>query len=221
MDPAKLHGNAYYRYWNQRATQQGEAYVGRHGMGEKEIHRQGLAFWQHLLPLLPTPADIQAQSDPVVVEFGCGWGRMTWRLAQRYPTARVYGIDMVEFALRHGRKYYKEITFIRDDHYPVHVPKASLIMTCTCLQHITDPTVFNTVARSFEDRTQPGAWLVMLENATKKKRASHLHDMAPEDYVNAFAGFDFQDPVLLQDKAVDPEDMFLLRGQRRGTASVG
>jgi trans-aconitate methyltransferase len=190
-------------------------------MDEAAIDRQADAFWAQLWPILPFNADIP--DGAVVTEFGCGWGRMTIKLASNYPRARINGIDMVPGAVHRARTLFPRIWFHCYDHYHKTVPVADLVVTCTCLQHITDTEVFQRVVQSFHSRILPGGWLVMLENATKKRRGTHLHDMTPADYKEAFDGFDFETPIIVSDPKMDKEDHFLLRGRRskRTTAHRG
>lgn len=54
-------------------------------------------FRPALLELLPS------RPGALIVEVGCGTGTLTWLLAQRFPDAKVVGVDRDERALRFAR----------------------------------------------------------------------------------------------------------------------
>lgn len=204
----KLMGDDYFRYWQGRPAKVGPNYVGRPGMTQEQIRRQAKQFWMQLRRVLPPPR----KRIKVVTEFGCGWGRIANRLRGRYKKAEVWGIDMALDSIEYGRQTFPQVKFFRASFYHRYVPDADLLVTCTCLQHITDPDVFRNVAESFRQKVKPGGYFVMFENATPKLRHWHMHEMKPADYVRAFPGFTFEDPILVT--GVDPEPHFLLRGRR-------
>jgi trans-aconitate methyltransferase len=203
----KLAGEDYLRFWERRA-ENSMTYVGRPDMDEKAVMRQAERFWRVLEPHLPGSANISTAT-----EFGCGWGRMTDRLARTYPSAAIWGIEMVLASIEHGQSLFPEINFFQANCYHNEVPDADLLMTCTCLQHITDPAVFCTVVDSFHRKVKPGGTLVLFENAREERRHWHLHDLKISEYIDAFAGFDFEEPTIITD--VDPEPHFIMRGIRR------
>ena len=116
-------------------------------------------------------------------------------------------------AVTRGGHLFPEINFVYGDHYLHEVPDADLLVTCTCLQHITDRDVFKQVIDSFHRKVQEGGQLVMFENAKEGRRSHHLHDMDVGGYIAALNGFEFLEPILVTD--VDPEPHFLLRGVRK------
>lgn len=208
----KLKDAEYLAYWEQRAARDGLRYVGRSRMTLKQLATQAEGFWSKLRPYAPEPVP----AIQTVTEFGCGWGRMTGRLRSYYPDdVAVYGIDMVAESIDLGAKMFPAINFVLGDFYCHEVPPADFLLTCTCLQHITDTGVFQRVVDSFHQRVRPGGTLLMLENAMRGGRNWHLHDMRIADYIDAFHGFTFAPPVIFKD--VDPEPHFLLRGTRRDT----
>ncbi len=203
----KLMGDDYHRYWESRPAKVGLNYVGRPGMTDEQVHDQARRFWAQLIRVLPPQENIE-----IVTEFGCGWGRIANRLCFWYRGAKVWGIDMVSDSLEYGRQAFPQVNFFHADFYHHEVPDADLLVTCTCLQHITDPDVFQKVAESFRRKVKPGGCFVMFENAAPKSRHWHMHEMKPADYVHAFPGFTFEDPISVTD--VDPDPHFLLRGRR-------
>lgn len=61
---------------------------------EADFNGSDRAFTASILTLLATPAATQAKRPPPrIVDLGCGPGNISFRLAQRYPSASVLGID--------------------------------------------------------------------------------------------------------------------------------
>lgn len=205
MADRKLTGNAYKQYWIDRATKN-MAYVGYFKHDAADVDAQAGYFWGFLQPRLPAAGSVQ-----VVAELGCGWGRMLSRLAAAYPAATAIGVDIVPDALEHGRKQFPKLTFVFADHYLEELPRADLFVTCTCLQHITDPVVWAHVVASIHRGVRPGGTLLLLENAAPGM-VKHMADRRLADYVAAFAGFRFSPAELRYDR--DNQSHFILSGCR-------
>jgi SAM-dependent methyltransferase len=201
----KLIGEAYKQYWIARAAKT-MSYVGYFKHNAADVQAQADFFWGYLQKRLPGVAGVHA-----VAELGCGWGRMLSRLAEAYPAAVMLGIDIVPKALEHGRKQFPKLTFVLADHYPEKLPQVDLLVTCTCLQHITDPVVWAQVVASIHRGVRPGGTLLMLENATPGS-AQHMADRRLPDYVMAFDGFTFSPTELIYDR--DGQSHFVLSGRR-------
>lgn len=180
----KLEGSKYREFWVKRARIQGEMYVGHVDFETtEELQAQADKFWRYLETVLP-------DKPKVVTEFGCGWGRMTKRLKQWFPDALVQGVDMVPSAIELARSQYPNITFALDDQYPIAWPQSDLIVTCTALQHVTDPEIFERVVKSLREGLKPGGELIMIERIGASK-APHVSSRTELDYERAFKGFTF------------------------------
>src|SRR4249919_2040791 len=80
---------------NPQAEQMGDESMARN------LAHQAEAIWPQELPLF----DRYALAGPIeVLDVGCGTGEITRRLADRYPHARLVGIDIMEGNLRRARR---------------------------------------------------------------------------------------------------------------------
>ena len=166
-------GETYRQYWQKRHKKHGRAYIGdiSNWNDEDLTEQQGEQFWSQLEPRLPDPEHVQT-----VLDFGCGWGRMTRKLKDKYPDADVYGVDMVPGAIETAQATIMDCTFACDSRIPGDFPNFDLIVTCTVLQHVTDPTTWELLCADFENRCHLGGRLLMLEELgdnTAKHVANH------------------------------------------------
>jgi SAM-dependent methyltransferase len=63
-------------------------------------------YWDFFASFLPN-----SDSAPVVVDLGCGQGRLTFRFAERFGGAKVVGVDVAEAAVRDARIYAESHEF--------------------------------------------------------------------------------------------------------------
>jgi hypothetical protein len=214
----KLSGGAYTDYWVKRAQQQGPGYVGRHDQvhDATKIERQARDFWSALLLMLPTPQNLIATvgPEPIIVEFGAGWGRIVHRLAEHYPDARIIAVDMVPESVERGKILFPHIEFILGSDLSV-VPHADLLVTCTCLQHVTDPEVWHRVRDSIHARVRAGGRIVLLENNKAGRKSPHMADRTKDDYERELFGFDFISTMRYGPNTLDKEPMVLMAGRRK------
>lgn len=224
----KLVGAEYRQYWEERAERQGPGYVGRHGQTHKMdlVEQQAQRFWEALRLVLPEPDKLPVcEQDtiphvPVVIEFGAGWGRITHRLAERYQKARVYGIEIVPDSVARGSKLYPNVHFVHGedlyaDQSPYRVPMADLLVTCTALQHVTDPNVWFRVVNSFHAKVVPGGYLVLLECNAGVHKVPHMADRTHEDYKRELYGFRFMTTTRYWKGSLDKEEMVLMAAKRK------
>lgn len=207
----KLTGSDYRQFWIQRAAVQGARYVGRKGMTPVAVEAQAASFWAAISPHLPPEDEVR-----VATEFGCGWGRMTRLLELHYAGARVCGIDFVPESVARAAQRFKGIQFACADHYPRELPDADLIMTCTCIQHVTDVRALHKIQKSFQCKLKPGGQLVMLENVATDKMSPHMAGIGADDYPELFQGFSLWTYELLSgDSAVDRQPHAIITARRR------
>jgi trans-aconitate methyltransferase len=97
----------------------------------------------------------QPEINGQILDLGCGPGDITFRLARRFPTARITAIDgsaaMIELANRRKereKEIGKNITFIEGLIPKTEVPRLpyELIISTSFLHHLPDPNIlWNTI----------------------------------------------------------------------------
>jgi len=210
---SKLSGVKYVRYWHDRHAKDGAAYVGNIHKPE-DVWKQGERFWQAIVNAI----EAVSMPDPThIVELGCGVGRITRLLAARWPKARVTGIDITPGALATARIQVPEAKFINNYRIPFSVAAPDLVVTCTCLQHITDPEVYADAVRSIKQRSKRKAWLVMLENNRPGPRAKHMAERVVEDYQEDFSPeFEVRSVIEYGSRELDKEPHAVIVARKGG-----
>ena len=119
-----------------------------------------------------------------ILDVGCGTGEITRRLAERYPEARVTGVDVLDTSLqiaRHGAKALGErIVFEHGDAFQLAYPDASMdLVVC---RHVSQSIPDFEVALAEMTRClKPGGWLHLLsEDYTMLKFPRRAGDPDPD-----------------------------------------
>jgi trans-aconitate 2-methyltransferase len=113
-------------------------------------------------PFVDLLARVAADEPGVVVDAGCGPGNLTATLRERWPGARVLGVDssadMVEAAVRdHGRD--ERVTFERADLRDWPLPADTDVVICNAtLQWVPD---HEHVLARWAASLRPGGWIAM------------------------------------------------------------
>ncbi len=76
-----------------------------------------------------------------ILDIGCAGGWMSSKLAEKFPQAQIWGIDIYDEAINHGRKLYPKIDFrIADAHkMPFKKNSFDLIICTEVLEHLDNP----------------------------------------------------------------------------------
>lgn len=144
---------------------------------------------------LPTPPNS-------ILDVGCGSGSLSLQLAQRYPNAKVVGIDIAPEAIEYARKQHKEkfpfihnLEFIATKtpnlHYP---PKSFDVVTSTLVcHHLSDSEII-----------------------TFLKDASHIANQAiilNDLHRHPLASFAFKtiSPILFRNKMIDHDGLISIK----------
>jgi len=97
-----------------------------------------------------------------VLDVGCGTGEISARIARRYPSAQVTGVDVLEGPLALARKRYSDVAarldFQAGDAFHLSFPDASFDL-CVCrhmLQAVPDP---ERVLVELRRVARPGGWI--------------------------------------------------------------
>lgn len=176
----KLMGADYRTFWRDRMA--GGPAQASHGGAD--VDTQG-AYWASIF----TTA-LATLTPRLVVELGCGWGRMmqTWR--RLWPAATLVGIDLSPTAIEGAWRDAQTALTVGDR---VDTRGADLALTCTCLQHITDPEALRMATWSLQRCLVRGGTLALLENVSQP-RAAHVLDYTAADYMGHFPGIVWSRP---------------------------
>jgi ubiquinone/menaquinone biosynthesis C-methylase UbiE len=127
---------------------------------------QTRAIWPQELPFIERYALPEA---PRILDAGCGTGEVTSRLADRFPTAQVLGVDIIESSLQLARLRHSalapRLSFEQRSIFTLDLPSHSFDLTIC--RHVT--------------HTIPHVDLVMRELARVTRPGGYLHVVA-EDY---------------------------------------
>jgi len=134
-------------------------------MGDESMARnlalQAAAIW----PLEQRLFDRYALSGAIdIVDVGCGTGEITRRLAERYPQARLIGLDILESNLqiaRAGEAQAARIDYRQGDAYALALADHSVdLLVC---RHVSQAVPdFPLVLAEFSRVLRPGGWLHLL-----------------------------------------------------------
>lgn len=193
----KLQGDAYLDFWRKRIAKGPEevAYTGS-DFAASEAHADRLmALFEPALGLVE--GYLENQEKPVIVELGCGWGRMMSRMAKRFPNAFIHGYDICEEAIGGAfERLEKEgvgnrVHLAVDSKIPENLRRhIDLVYTCTCLQHITDDTFFTEAMMSIREGIRPETGFALLFENTHRPEGPagrHVRFRGAMDFLGWFA----------------------------------
>jgi ubiquinone/menaquinone biosynthesis C-methylase UbiE len=141
---------------NPQAEQMGDESMARN------LAHQAEAIWPQELPLF----DRYGLSGPIeVLDVGCGTGEITRRLAERYPQARLLGLDILEGNLRLARRdsaaYGERVRYETGDAFALQQADASVdLLVCRHMSQAVPQ--FARVLAEFRRVLRPGGWLHLL-----------------------------------------------------------
>jgi trans-aconitate 2-methyltransferase len=153
-------------------------------------------------PFLELLARVSAEAPRLVVDLGCGPGTLTRRLAERWPGARVVGLDssaeMIERAREQEGPVEFEVADLRT--WLAGVPAASVdvLVSNATLQWVPGHLA---LMPGLVDAVSPGGWLafqvpgnfdepshtIRAELAAEEPYAGHIRDVATPDAHDACA----------------------------------
>lgn len=166
------------QYWIDRYTSQGLRTVGNVAFSEERFgevtrsleKRFGGFFFEHF-----------AGKD--VLDFGCGYGRLSEMLFRVGMANTVTGVDIVPWALEQARKKVIHGSFVPYDGkvLPFKSDSFDVVLTWTVLQHVPPSEVEN-VAAELSRVIKLGGELVLFENISTLLDKKHIWFRAPVVY---------------------------------------
>jgi SAM-dependent methyltransferase len=156
----------YDRYPNIRALLPGvpeswfqELWNGASGVA---LAAQSKTFYIKLRERYATHSD-RSLADSRVLDFGCGWGRLTRYLARDVEPGRLYGCDPVEGVLQVCRKHGLPAHLARSDFLPERIPfdtEFDLAFAFSVFTHISEAAHESSLG-ALHDALRPGGHLVL------------------------------------------------------------
>lgn len=156
----------FERYWDARARENALYYVDNEldyaSPDVDAFWRGGDAAVQQLCDLV----ELTIAPDEVIVDIGCGVGRLTRALAAR--ARLVYGIDVSGEMLALAQRYNAELTNVRWTHGDGHSLAAiddAVATGCfshVVFQHIPDPAITLNYVRDMGRVLVPGGWALFV-----------------------------------------------------------
>lgn len=171
----KLQKKAYIDYWRKRMA---------NGPLQAGTEDQASEIWQKI------KGQFEGMVPLVILEYGCGYGRMTARLRKLFPDAKIFCQDIAPDCIDAVQAL--ELPGVETVHgHKVPDIDADLIFCCQVLQHVTDESIFNQAIKGFAKILQPGGTVLLFENCHDTK-AMHMADRPAESYIAALqaAGLD-------------------------------
>jgi ubiquinone/menaquinone biosynthesis C-methylase UbiE len=123
---------------------------------------QASAIWPQEEPLL---VRYTLPSDARIADIGCGSGEITARLAARYPSAQVVGVDILESSIAYARERHATLAprvhFEQGDAFDLRLTSAGYdLVTCRHMtQSIPEP---ERALKELARICKPGGWLHVL-----------------------------------------------------------
>jgi SAM-dependent methyltransferase len=149
-------------YWDERAREDAFYFVdSRLEYGSPDVER----FWsggEEALGILLEIAGVSIEPDDVILDIGCGLGRLSRAAARR--AANVVAIDVSEEMLRRGRELnagVSNISWLHGDGrtlQPVGPHSIDGIVSLVVFQHIPDPGITLGYIREMGRVLRPGGW---------------------------------------------------------------
>ena len=112
------------------------------GADSYTLMTQSLAFIKTLVPRYAALTGREIR-DATVLDFGCGWGRLTRLLYKYVPVENLYGVHPWESSLEESRKHGFRIHLAKSDDIPTTLPfdrKFDLVFAFSILTHLSERT---------------------------------------------------------------------------------
>jgi SAM-dependent methyltransferase len=132
------------------------------GLSGVALAGQSRAFYVRLCERFARHSDVPL-GDARVVDFGCGWGRLTRFLARDVPAGHLYGCDPVEHILTVCRDNRVPATLALSDFVPQRLPfdeHFDLVYAFSVFTHLSEPAHLACLG-ALHDSLRPGGILVV------------------------------------------------------------
>jgi SAM-dependent methyltransferase len=164
-------------FWDARAREDAFYFVDNTGTYRDADVARFWAAGERDLDAVLAAAGAAVQPDDVVLDIGCGVGRLTRVLAGR--TAHVHAIDVSAQMLDQAREHNAHLTNVTWHHgdgttlHPVEDDSIDAVVSHLVFQHIPDPEITLGYVREMGRVLKPGGWaVVQVSNDPELHRAT-------------------------------------------------
>jgi glycosyltransferase involved in cell wall biosynthesis/2-polyprenyl-3-methyl-5-hydroxy-6-metoxy-1,4-benzoquinol methylase len=186
--------------WDQRARRLGPRSVGHIRWTEEKFHAETNTWWERLSPHI---LGVRQGTDHMVLDFGCGTGRFTRRLAEH--GFRVVGVDvsaeMVSMATVQQTTNVRVVHIQHGASLPYAPGEFDILWVCTVLQHIPDDALTDIVCELHRVIRRHGL-LLLCENTDQTRgrtsRSGHVVFRRREEYLTCFPGIAVVDEFVVE-----------------------
>jgi len=211
-DASDLSDPRFGRLWDERASSVGRRGVAHTAWTNSTFLAETEEWWKRIARQL---GHRLKPKDARVLDFGCGVGRWTARIAKELGR-EVFGVDVSPTMVAMARKDHPALDFRAiNPTKPLPFPDGffDMIFTCTVLQHIPDEELRQVTAELLRV-SRPGALIFLLENCHAAKRrtsvSGHVVFRTELEYRQIFQGIGEQESWM-----VEGEKHAILAGRRR------
>jgi SAM-dependent methyltransferase len=120
-------------------------------------------------------------SDASVLDFGCGWGRLTRYLLRDVAPGRLYGCDPVQAILETCRSNRIAATFARSDFLPERLPfqeRFDLAFAFSVFTHLSEPAHERSLLALHRSLSPAGILIVTIRPPEYLSHCEALHPVA-------------------------------------------
>jgi SAM-dependent methyltransferase len=150
------------RFWDDRAREDAFYFVDNTGAYRDADVEQFWAQGPRILEALLAAVDAEIRPEDVVLDLGCGVGRLTRVLAEQ--AAHVHAIDVSSEMLEQARELNARLTNVTWHHgdgttlNPIADASIDVVVSHVVFQHIPDPQITLGYVREMGRVLRPGAW---------------------------------------------------------------
>jgi ubiquinone/menaquinone biosynthesis C-methylase UbiE len=125
-----------------------------------------------------------------ILELGCGTGELTKKLCQRYPKARIIGLDysprMLSVCQEKLKQFGKRVQLIEGDFSQTALPHdCDVVISTLAIHHLTDPHKLELFQKIYRALTDAG-WFVNGDVVLfESSRHTFLHDQVRREHAAA------------------------------------
>ncbi|MCB0205322.1 MAG: methyltransferase domain-containing protein [Anaerolineae bacterium] len=176
--------------WDQRARRLGPRAVGYYRWDERRFQAESAVWWQRLSQYLEA---YRKPSHDTLLDFGCGSGRFTARLAR--TGFNVVGADpapaMAALARRQVGRSARIVRLLPGAPLPFESGQFDGLWVCTVLQHVPDEAI-KAVVGELRRVVRPGGLVLLCENTQsglgRTSNSGHVVFRTADEYAAFFPG---------------------------------
>jgi glycosyltransferase involved in cell wall biosynthesis/SAM-dependent methyltransferase len=181
--------------WDQRASRLQHRSVGYHSWNETRFEEETKRWWERLYAHF---LSLSAEEVHSILDFGCGVGRFSTRLAScgLEVTGADISLRMLQLANKSTVSGLKLLQISPNAPLPFASGAFDALWICTVLQHIHD-SMFTEITKELRRVLKQDALLLICENTEQRKgrwsKSGHVIFRRPNEYIAHFTGISIVD----------------------------